>query len=63
MHLQHIRQVTHVFALSAAFGLLFAMYCGNILDDKLSDIIDDLRSLLTPQINYYGNYNNLPYFY
>ena len=62
MYLLRTRQITHVFALSVAFSIVFATYCGNFIEDKLSDMIDSIKCLLTPQINFYGNYD-FPYFY
>lgn len=62
MYLFRTRQITHVLALSVAFSMIIGMYCGNFIEDKFSDLIDNVKYLFTPQINFYGNYN-VPYFY
>ncbi len=55
MYLIKTRQVTHVFALSAAFIIVFAICCGNLLTDKVKDAIDDLNFMFKPSAtsNYY----------
>jgi hypothetical protein len=62
MNIITTKQLTHVFALSVAFAIIFSMYCGNIIEEKVSDAIDGIQYLLTPQNNFYGSHTS-PYFY
>ena len=62
MYLSRTKQVTHVFALAVTVAIMYGIYCTNILDETLSETIDTIKYLFTPQINLYGNYN-FPYSY
>lgn len=62
MYFIKTRQVTHVFALAVTVAMMYGIYCTNILDDILSNAIDTLQYMFTPQVNFYGNYKT-PYFY